>query len=223
MMQYLTPKKSVKAISDAQKRSDSAQAVAELMFVKAAQAQQLDDASIAKYPEFFVTWDENWRGKAGDIVQDEGKLYRSIHDVTDAGQNRKPSETPSMWTQIGNPLEEFPDWVQPLGAHDAYSKGAKVSHNGEKWTSDVDGNVWEPGVYGWTKYTEPVEARKGPRSPQKARTRSRKGKPPQEGKRQREGRQKPLLPEPKKARPLAWAAPLVGGRLTQVSEPRKCF
>ena len=43
MMQYLTPKKSIKAISDAQKRSDSAQAVAELMFVKAAQAQQLDD------------------------------------------------------------------------------------------------------------------------------------------------------------------------------------
>ena len=165
MMQYLTPKKYIKAISDAQKRSESAQAVAELMFVKAAQAQQLDDASIAKYPEFFVTWDENWRGKAGDIVQDEGKLYRSIHDVTDAGQNRKPSETPSMWTQIGNPLEEFPDWVQPLGAHDAYSKGAKVSHNGEKWTSDVDGNVWEPGVYGWTKYTEPVKAQEGPQEP----------------------------------------------------------
>ena len=165
MMQYLTPKKSIKAISDAQKRSESAQAVAELMFVKAAQAQQLDDASIAKYPEFFVTLDENWRGKAGDIVQDEGKLYRSIHDVTDAGQNRKPSETPSMWTQIGNPLEEFPDWVQPLGAHDAYSKGAKVSHNGEKWTSDVDGNVWEPGVYGWTKYTEPVKAQEGPQEP----------------------------------------------------------
>lgn len=223
MMQYLTPKKSIKAISDAQKRSESAQAVAELMFVKAAQAQQLDDASIAKYPEFFVTWDENWRGKAGDIVQDEGKLYRSIHDVTDAGQNRKPSETPSMWTQIGNPLEEFPDWVQPLGAHDAYSKGAKVSHNGEKWTSDVDGNVWEPGVYGWTKYTEPVKAQEGPQEPAEGRTRSRKGKPPQEGKRQREGRQKPLLPEPKKARPLAWAAPLVEGRLTQVSEPRKCF
>ena len=116
MMQYLTPKKSVKAISDAQKRSDFAQAVAELMFVKAAQAQQLDDAFIAKYPEFFVTWDENWRGKAGDIVQDEGKLYRSIHDVTDAGQNRKPSENPSMWTRIRNPLEEFPEWIQPLGA-----------------------------------------------------------------------------------------------------------
>ena len=75
-----------------------------------------------------VQWDEMWRGKRGDIVQDEGELYRSIHDVTDAGQNRKPSETPSMWTRIGNPLEEFPEWVQPIGAHDAYSKGAKTSH-----------------------------------------------------------------------------------------------
>lgn len=23
-------------------------------------------------------------------------------------------------------------------------------HNGNLWDSDVDGNVWEPGVYGWT-------------------------------------------------------------------------
>ena len=42
-------------------------------------------------------------------------------------------------------------WKQPEGAHDAYNKGAEVSHNGFEWTSDVDGNVWEPGVHGWTK------------------------------------------------------------------------
>ena len=104
-------------------------------------------------------------GKAGDIVRDEGQLYRSIHDVTDAGQNRKPSENPSMWTRIGNPLEEFPEWIQPLGAHDAYSKGAKVSHNGKKWTSDSDGNVWEPGVYGWTEYVEPAAASEAAQEP----------------------------------------------------------
>ena len=56
---------------------------------------------------------------------------------------------------IGNPLEEFPEWVQPIGAHDAYSKDAKTSHNGKKWVSEVDGNVWEPGVYGWAEYSEP--------------------------------------------------------------------
>ena len=169
MMQYLTPKKSVKAISDAQKRSDSAQAVAELMFVKAAQAQQLDDASIAKYPEFFVTWDENWRGKAGDIVQDEGACYHSIHDVTDAGQNRKPSENPSSWARIGDPGEEWPEWLQPGGGYNAYHIGDKVTHKGERWVcTETDGagnNTWEPGVYGWTKYTEPVEAQEGPQEP----------------------------------------------------------
>ena len=104
-------------------------------------------------------------GKAGDIVEDEGQLYRSIHDVKDAGQNRKPSETPSMWTPIGNPLEEFPEWVQPIGAHDAYSKDAKTSHSGKKWVSEVDGNVWEPGVYGWAEYSEP-EPQEAPQEPQ---------------------------------------------------------
>ncbi len=157
-MTYLTPKTSIAALNAEQQRAADAQAVAEIMFVQAATAEQLDEQTIIKFPSLFVEWDENWRGKAGDIVQDEGNLYRSIHDVTDAGQNTKPSETPAMWTRIGNPLEEFPEWVQPLGAHDAYSKGAKVSHNSEKWTSDVDSNVWEPGVYGWTKYVEPEAA-----------------------------------------------------------------
>lgn len=161
-MMYLTPKASVKAIAEEQRRGASAQAVAEIMFVKAAQEQQLDDATIAEFPELFVTWDENFRGKAGSIVRDEGQLYRSIHDVTNAGQNTKPSESPASWTQIGNPLEEFPEWFQPIGAHDAYDQGAKVSHNGKRWTSDVDGNTWEPGVYGWTEYTDPQEAQEGP-------------------------------------------------------------
>ena len=48
--------------------------------------------------------------------------------------------------------EEWPEWVQPKGAHDAYSKGSKVSHNGKNWISNLDGNVWEPGVTGWTEY-----------------------------------------------------------------------
>lgn len=198
MMQYLTPKASIKDINEAALRSSSAQAVAEIMFVKMAQEQQLDDTTVAEFPELFVQWDENWRGKAGDIVRDEGQLYRSIHDVTDAGQNRKPSENPSVWTRIGNPLEEFPEWIQPLGAHDAYSKGAKVSHNGKKWTSDSDGNVWEPGVYGWTEYVEPAAASEAPRSPQETRTESRESNFTRRAKRQREGRQKPPLSESKK-------------------------
>ena len=47
--------------------------------------------------------------------------------------------------------EAVPEWVQPTGAHDAYPQGAHVMHNGMEWVSDMDGNVWEPGVSGWTQ------------------------------------------------------------------------
>lgn len=159
---YLTPKKSVAEIRSSARRSESAQAVAELMFVKMAQEEQFDEATIAEHPDLFVVWDENWRGKRGDIVHDEGNLYRSIHDVNDAGQNTKPSATPSMWTPLGKPGEEFPEWSQPLGAHDAYDKGAKVSHNGKRWVSTTPSNVWEPGVYGWDEYVESIALQEEP-------------------------------------------------------------
>ena len=54
--------------------------------------------------------------------------------------------------------EAWPAWSQPTGAHDAYSAGGRVSHNGKPWTSDADGNVWEPGATGterlWAEVTE---------------------------------------------------------------------
>ena len=53
----------------------------------------------------------------------------------------------------GTETEEFPAWVQPTGAHDAYSVGDKVSHNGQNWVSTVNANTWEPGVYGWDVYS----------------------------------------------------------------------
>ena len=30
-------------------------------------------------------------------------------------------------------------------------KGDKVKHNGKTWESDIDNNVWEPSVYGWSE------------------------------------------------------------------------
>ena len=52
--------------------------------------------------------------------------------------------------------EEWPAWVQPSGAHDAYGIGDKVTFNGKHYTSKIDGNVWSPDAYpaGW----ETVEA-----------------------------------------------------------------
>lgn len=39
---------------------------------------------------------------------------------------------------------EWPAFVQPTGAHDAYAKGAKVTYEGRHYTSLIDGNVWSP-------------------------------------------------------------------------------
>lgn len=123
--------------------------VSSLVFVQMAQDGTLDDVTISEHPSLFPTWTPDWTGKAGTILMDEGNLYRSIHDVTNTAQNTKPSETPSMWTAISDPTQEYPEWVQPIGAHDAYDLGSKVSHGDKHWESEVDGNVWQPGVYGW--------------------------------------------------------------------------
>jgi len=57
-----------------------------------------------------------------------------------------PNNAPSLYKQV-----EFPQWVQPLGSTDAYAAGDKVLYNGVFWVSNVDANVWAPGVFGWTR------------------------------------------------------------------------
>lgn len=49
------------------------------------------------------------------------------------------------------PSEEWPDYVQPTGAHDAYHVGDKITWGGKRWTCKMDGCVWDPGAYpqGW--------------------------------------------------------------------------
>lgn len=43
--------------------------------------------------------------------------------------------------------EEWPPYVQPTGAHDAYNTGDKVTHNGKRYICQMDGCVWAPDVY----------------------------------------------------------------------------
>ena len=49
------------------------------------------------------------------------------------------------------PDDEWPEWVQPTGAHNAYSNGDKITYNGKHYISTMDGNVWTPDAYpaGW--------------------------------------------------------------------------
>ena len=107
----------------------------------------LDDATALTGVELFPPW-KLIAYSVGDRVQYNGTLYKCVQAHT-AQSDWTPDATPALWVTVT--VEEWPEWVQPAGSHDSYSKGSKVTHNGERWISDVDSNVWEPGVYGWTK------------------------------------------------------------------------
>lgn len=86
----------------------------------------------------------------GERVAYEGKYYRCIQSHT-SQSDWTPDRAVSLWVEISDPSDEWPEWRQPTGAHDAYARGDKVSHNGKHWISDLDANVWEPGVDGWSE------------------------------------------------------------------------
>lgn len=113
-----------------------------------------DDAALATPAVLFDEWSASSVTYAkGDIRQYNGLLYRCAQPHT-SQSDRAPSAAASLWTRISDPTQEWPEWIQPTGAHDAYANGAKVSHNGKHWVSTAKDNVWEPGVYGWEEATE---------------------------------------------------------------------
>lgn len=112
--------------------------------------EELDDEVAEKVPSLFEPWkpDENVAAGVRRYYKGTGLVYECVigHRTQD---DWTPDVTPNLWKVIH--MEEWSEWVQPAGAHDAYAKDAKVAHNGEHWMSDYDGNIWEPGVFGWRK------------------------------------------------------------------------
>jgi len=111
-------------------------------------AEQQSDADALQSIDLFRRWKADEDAEQGDRRSFGGKLYRCLQSHhTQAGWT--PDITPALWTEVS--VEEWPEWVQPLGAQDAYNTGDKVTHNGSHWISTADSNVWEPGVFGWNE------------------------------------------------------------------------
>ena len=123
-----------------------------IMFVTMAEAGSIDDVTAAEHADLFSPWAYPVGYTKGNIRRYNGALYRCLSDHNSQA-DWTPDAAPSLWVGISDLAEEWPKWSQLVGAHDAYSAGAKVSHNGKHWISTTDGNVWEPGVYGWTEET----------------------------------------------------------------------
>jgi hypothetical protein len=104
------------------------------------------------YEEYAVgkTYPVGYMFKYGVNADGETQLYSVLQEHT-SQENWKPNETPSLYKAVGFTDTGVAVWTQPLGATDAYMIGDNVFHKDEIWVSDVDNNVWEPGVYGWTK------------------------------------------------------------------------
>lgn len=112
-------------------------------------AKELPDSTAFEVPYMFPAWKIK-EYSTGDRVQYSGLLYKCLQSHT-AQADWTPDMAVSLWVKVDDPAIEWPDWIQPVGAQDAYAKGAKVSHNGKHWISTADTNVWEPGVYGWSE------------------------------------------------------------------------
>ena len=121
-----------------------------IAFVTLAESGAIDEVTATEHTEIFSPWAEGVAYAVGNLRAYDGKLYKCVQAHT-SQSDWTPGKTPALWVVAGDPTEEWPEWSQPVGAHDAYAKGDKVSHNGKHWVSDVDGNVWEPGVYGWAE------------------------------------------------------------------------
>lgn len=100
--------------------------------------------TVAIYP----LWRSDGEYQKDDRVRYNNVLYKCLTAHT-AQPSWTPTDAPSLWAKVlvsdtGEPLP----WEQPESTN-PYMKGDKVIHNGQTWVSNIDNNVWEPGVYGW--------------------------------------------------------------------------
>ena len=124
-----------------------AEALAYRQTIENAAALQSDEQALENiylYPQ----WEADKAVQVDERYRYGENLYKCVQAHTTQA-DWTPDVTPALWVVVS--LEEWPEWVQPTGAQDAYNKGDKVSHNDKHWVSDVDANTWEPGVYGWTE------------------------------------------------------------------------
>ena len=111
------------------------------------------DEQALTVPVLYPSWHSGVDYAVGTRVRYNGTLYRVLQ-AHSSQESWTPEAAPSLFAQVLIPdPDTVPDWVQPDSTN-AYSKGDRVRHNGKTWTSDIDGNIWEPGQYGWTKETE---------------------------------------------------------------------
>ena len=110
-------------------------------------AVTLEDETALTGVELFPMWAIGRAYAVGGRVQYGGTLYKCVQAHTTQA-DWTPDITPALWVVVS--IDEYPEWVQPTGAHDAYNIGDKVTYKGNHYVCDINGNVYAPDVIGWT-------------------------------------------------------------------------
>lgn len=112
------------------------------------QTASMTDEQILKYPDFVEKWQSGKEYVVGKRLEYNGTIYKVLQAHT-SQDTWTPPDAPSLFAKVLIPdSSTVPEWEQPDSTN-PYAKGDKVTHNGKTWISTADGNVWEPGVYGW--------------------------------------------------------------------------
>lgn len=113
--------------------------------------QNVEEVDQKLTESFYPVWiPKGYEYFASERVTYNGAYYRCIQNHI-SQTDWTPDVAVSLWVPVADPAEEWPEWKQPAGAHDTYSKGDKVCHNEKHWISEIDNNAYEPGVYGWAE------------------------------------------------------------------------
>ena len=111
-------------------------------------AISLTDEDALQAVELFPQWVTDHSYAVDERLQYKNVLYRVVQTHT-SQVDWTPDKTPALFVVVS--LDEWPEFVQPTGAHDAYKKGDKVTFEGKHYISLIDGNVYSPTAYpaGW--------------------------------------------------------------------------
>ena len=109
---------------------------------------QLDDAAALDAMAIYPVWEIGAAYAVNDRRRYGANLYKCVQAHTSQA-DWTPDAVPALWVKVS--VEEWPEWVQPTGAHDAYNTGDKVTYNGKRYISLIDANVYSPDAYpaGW--------------------------------------------------------------------------
>ena len=138
------------AEAEEKRRPLTAEEVYAMLIAKQINTLTVDDQTALRMVEYYPAPDASSYA-AGDRIQYNGKLYKCLQAHT-AQADWNPVDAPSLWAEVlaGQDGTAIGEWVQPDSTN-PYMRGDKVNYNGKLYESEVDNNVWAPGVYGWVE------------------------------------------------------------------------